>query len=402
MMQRMSGAWCLVLLCGTVSFGQLMPAAKVERLRKYFPRVDDAATQAVLDDEELILYTEDEMPRAYQIWDGAFQGVHSTYYNISADAAENAKGPGKGGNGNIEFPWDAAGGTHRSDNVYAVRFLQLPKHNGRHLPVVWHQQRLRGDESPGYSWTFPNGTVFGEVLAMRGPRGYNYTFELRTRTKVGSIWATDAFRPFPTAQSLAKRIKELRPQWQSQPQLARAVAHLEHPQPVMHLARLADTNHPGRREFDQTMGIDTLPPLGDDRLVEELLTTTPFKSCEGVYWRVGAGRRVTHAPTTQAAWHIVPRNYDAGFISVDQASCARCHSSANRHVDEFDAGRDWYGRVRGSDRIFSFHPFEPSSVSSNGFPTPVRMRSALLRGGLLERFRASRHSSAFYQRSRLE
>jgi hypothetical protein len=117
---------------------------------------------------------------------------------------------------------------------------------------------------------------------------------------------------------------------------------------------------------------------------------------------VGAGRRATHAPTTQAAWHIIPRNYDAGFIAVDQASCARCHASVNRHVDEFDYGRDWYGRVRGSDRIFSFHPFDPSCVSSNGFPSGAQMRGELLRAGLLEKFNSARHAPQFYQRSRVE
>lgn len=402
MLERMLRSWCLVLFCGATACGQLMPAAKVERLRRYFPQVEDESLQQVLNDPQLILYTDAEMPRAYQIWDGAFQGVHSSHYNISAGAEEQAKGHGEGGNGNVEFPWDAAGGTHRCDNLFVVRFLQLPTHNGRRLPIVWHRQRLRGDQSPGYCWTYPNGTLFGEVLSMRGPNGYNYTFELRTRTKLGSVWVPNVYRPFPTATSLAERIKHLRPNWQFQPALARAIAHLENPQPALHLARLADTNHPGRREFDQTMGVDTLPPLGDDRLVEELLQTTPFSSCEGEYWRVGLNRRATHAPTTQAAWHIIPRNYDGGFISVDQASCARCHASANRHVDDFDFGRDWYGRVRGSDRIFSFHPFDPATVSANGYPMPVRMRSELVQAGLLERFRSARHPASLYQRSRLE
>src|SRR5690606_26322986 len=131
-------------------------------------------------------------------------------------------------------------------------------------------------------------------------------------------------------------------------------------------------------------------------------TTTLFRSAEGEIWLVAAGNKPAYAPTTQASFHIVPRNYDAGFIAVDQDSCSRCHNSVNRHVDEFDSRRDWYGRVRGSDQIFSFHPFEPGSISYNGFSSTPRMRHALVRAGLLEHYDARRHPATIYQRSRVE
>jgi hypothetical protein len=149
------------------------------------------------------------------------------------------------------------------------------------------------------------------------------------------------------------------------------------------------------------MGVDVLPPLEDDQLVAELLRTTPFLSAQGEVWRSAAGRG-THAPTTLASWHVVPRNYDGGYIGVDAASCARCHASVNRHVNDFEPGRDWYGRVRGSDRIFSFHPFDPACISHNGYPTGARMRPQLVRLGLLVQFDATRHTRDVYQRSRAE
>jgi hypothetical protein len=388
-----------ILLCPSVH-AQLMSHSKAQRLRRYFPAVDDPHTQAILDDPRLVLYTEAEMPRAYQIWDGSFHGVHSPSYNISAGEAERAKGHGGGGNGNIEFPWQGAGGTHRCNNLFVSRFLKLPEREGKRLPIVWYRWRFQGDAATGYAWTYPSGTVFGELLAMRGPQGYYYTFELRTRTKLGTTWAPNVFRPFPTAESLAGRIKQLRPNWESQPNLLRMVRHLEEPSPALHVTRLANS-HP-RREFDQWMAIDELPPLGDDRLVEELLQGTTFRSAEGEVWRVGGKGYGTHAPTTKASWHVVPKNYDAGFIAIDQASCARCHRSVNRHVDHFDAGRDWYGRVRGSDRIFSFHPFDPGSISYSGYPQPIRLRSELLAAGLLEPYDARRHPPEVYTRSRAE
>lgn len=395
-------AGAVLLLCAAMTHGQLMSDSKARRLRKYFPKVDDPQVQAILDDPKLVLYTDAEMPRAYQFWDGAFPGVHSANYNISADAGEQSKGNGGGGNGNVEFPWSSAGGTHRCDDLYVVRFLQLPEKDGRRLPVAWYRSSTLRGGGGGYAWVFPSGTVFGEVLTLRGPGGKGYTFELRTRTKLENRWLPNVLRPFPTAESLAERIQELRPDWQSQPSLKRAVDHLLKPAPKLHVARLTDSSHPRRREFDQTAAVDELPALGDDRLVAQLLTGTVFRSAEGETWRVAAGRRATYAPTTKASFHVVPRNYDAGFIAVDQQSCARCHSSVNRHVDDFDAGRDWYGRVRGSDQIFSFHPFEPGSISYNGYSSSPSIRSSLTRAGLLEHYDARKHPTSVYRRSRVE
>ncbi len=399
-MKRTLYAWMLWLLCVTATQGQLVSESKGQKLRRFFPKVDDQEVQAILDDPQLVLYTEAEMPRAYQFWDGAFPGVHSTRYNISSDASEQAKGHGGGGNGNVEFPWSSAGGTHRCSNLYVVRFLHLPAQEGRRLPVVWYRSNLRGGGG-GYAWVYPAGTMFGEVLAMRGLSGRYYTFELRTRTKLENRWIPNVFRPFPTAESLAERIQELRPDWASQPKLKHVMDHLQQPAPKLHVARL-ESSHPQRREFDQTAAVDTLPSLEDDRLVAELLTTTVFRSAEGeICARGGRSARDLRA-TTQAAFHIVPRNYDAGYIAIDQQSCTRCHSSVNRHVDDFDSGRDWYGRVRGSDQIFSFHPFEPGSISYSGFASSVSMRSSLVRAGLLEQFDPQKHAAARYRRSRVE
>ena len=58
---------------------------------------DDEALRRMLDDPAIILYTEDEMPRTYQIWDGQLRGVHLASYNISANHSEPY------GNGNFEL-----------------------------------------------------------------------------------------------------------------------------------------------------------------------------------------------------------------------------------------------------------------------------------------------------------
>jgi hypothetical protein len=367
---------------------RLMTASKESSYRRLLPRVDDPDIQALLDDPALILYTEEEMPRAYQFWDGAFPGVHSAYYNISANGGEPF------GNGNREFPWGDPAGTHRARNVRAFRFLWLPKdESGRPRPVAWYRKRMR-DGTSAYAWTYPVGTVFGEVLTLRGPDGYDYTFELRVRIRELSDWTVDVFRPFPSAEDLAARIKELRSDWQEQPNLVALVDHITKPLPPK-VYTIAD-RQPGRRVFQQQMGMDVLPPVGDDKLVALLLTSTVFRSAHSTPWRVGPGGVSTAAPTTSAPFHIVPANYDAGFVEVDRHSCRRCHDTVNHGLDEFNAGRDWYGRIRGSDGIFSFHPFSPDSISGNGYSVPVRMRSSLERAGLLARYDQRKHPYPIY------
>ena len=369
---------------------RLMSAAMDKYYRDFFPRVVDPEIQSLLDDERLILYTDREMPKTYQDWDGSLQGVHSADYNISADGGEPF------GNANHEFPWGTPAGTHRASNVSSVKFLRLPlDEQGQTLPVVWYRKHYRGDSQAGYAWTFPVGTVLGEVLRQRGPDGKDYTFELRIRVRERGDWAVDVFRPFPTAESLIERIKELRPQWEENETLVKMMFHLETPF-AMTKMRLVDY-HP-RLSFSQSMGVDRLPPLNDPDLVARLLLTTPFQSASGKTWRYGTNDVWTCAPTTKAAFHIIPADYDAGFIEVNRFSCARCHATVGMHANDFEFGRDWYGRVRGSDGIFSFHPFALSSVSYNGMGVSVSMRAELVNAGVLQRYNPAVHTNDNYNK----
>ena len=358
-------------------------------LRQHLPVVDDGAIQEILDDARLILYTDREMPPAYQDWSGDLQGVHSPSYNISANDAEPY------GNGNREFPWGAPAGTHRTRGVESFRFLWLPLDEaGNVRPIVWFRKRLSDSVRKGYAWRFPVGAVVGEVLMLRGPDGKRYTFEMRVRIREYDNWAVNVFRPFPTADDLARAIRHRRPQWADSPSLARLVRHLE--QPIELVSHRLEDRHPGKRVFSQSMGVDELPAIDDDALVIELLTETVFKSALGATWRDGTNGVWTCAPTTKAAFHIVPANYDAGFLEVDRVSCMRCHNTVNQHVRRFEPGRDWYGRIRGSDGIFSFHPFAPEVISYNGYGGPVRLRRELVEAGILVRYDKQKHPHAIY------
>jgi len=368
---------------------RLVEPRREKFLRGLLPEVEDTGVQTMLEHPSLILYTEAEMPRAYQNWRGDLQGVHAASYNISANGSEPF------GNGNREFPWSAPGGTHRAEHVSTFRFLWLPQdERGKLLPVVWFRQRLRGDSSVGYAWRFPVGAVVGEVLLVQSPQGRHYPFSLRLRIREQGDWAVDVFRPFPRSKDLSARIKQLRPDWEQQPALARLVGHLDTPRRLAK-KRLRD-RQPGATVFSQWMGVDVLPALEDDRLVAELLSETKFKSALGERWYEDDRGVYTAAPTTEARFHVVPAKFDGGFLEVNRTSCIRCHDTVNQNVNRFNFSRDWYGRIRGSDGIFSFHPFSLASISHNGFGRRVRMRRELVDAGALEHFDPKKHPRSIY------
>jgi len=187
------------------------------------------------------------------------------------------------------------------------------------------------------------------------------------------------FRPFTTQAELAARIKQLEPKWRDNPELAMIVKG----EAVQEETRRLVNNHQ-LITFDATALTTQLPKI-DYALVRKLLDT-PFKSALGQEWKKGADGAEAFAPTTQAAFHIVPKNYKGGFVEVSSNSCMRCHDTTLKHARDFAAFRDWYGRVRGSDNIFSFHIFEPGSISYNGFGNEPRLRRQLVDSGLLEQW----------------
>jgi hypothetical protein len=87
----------------------------------------------------------------------------------------------------------------------------------------------------------------------------------------------------------------------------------------------------------------------------------------------------------------------ASFQGVMSAeSYARCHRSTNVPARAFNRSRDWYGRVRGSDGIFSFHPFDPARISYNGYSRGVALWQSLIDVGVIDRYDPARHPSARY------
>jgi hypothetical protein len=159
--------------------------------------------------------------------------------------------------------------------------------------------------------------------------------------------------------------------------------------------RLTDTLH-RKTAFDVGSGTAALPRLSE-AMAAELLDGTPFKSAVGAAWRRGDAPETTvFAPTSLEAFSLVPKDYQGTFMGTDTDSCKRCHEHTLRHVDQFDSVRQWYGRVRGADQIFTWHPIDPSSISYNGAARQVRLRQAFIDAGMVEPYDANRHPNERY------
>jgi hypothetical protein len=365
----------VVLLCGLGAQNQknfrLVSDERHAMLMRFLPRTEDPWLKQ-LKTRNIIFYSSEEMPPAYQIWDGYLQGIHSIFYNISADKPRELFG-----NPNLEFPWKGPAGLDHSDNAGSIKFVVLPDDR----PILCWRERMVHDTHPEgtFRWVYPVGTVFGEILTIKSPEGWDYTFEVRTRTRTAKGWAANVFRPFASPAELADRIKRLETNWRQQRDLLAWMDRGE-----LNVSRLVN-EHP-RTVVDRTALQDVLPALKPE-LVKKLLTETPFKSVLGQAWQRSLQSDTEgHAPTTDAAFHIVPRNYEGTFLDVTSRKCMTCHETAGMHANDFQFGRDWYGRVRGSDGIFSFHIFDPSCISETGFGIAPQLRAELLWAGKLRHY----------------
>jgi hypothetical protein len=368
-------------LCSTAG-AQFATGQKEAALRKMIPIAE------YRDNPRLLIYTEDEMPRAYQhtsvgMRDATF---HWCLYNISGDAPERAKGHGNGGNGNQEPPWRNPGGMDHCSNFKTFKFLLLPEGQA----VAWYMTDAAHSDGVGgiYAWIFPVGTVLGEVLSIRSPDGYDYPFEMRVRIRMIDEWGVDVFRPCQTAKETARLIESLRPNWKSDAQLSALMAHMGNAR-TLEAAYFNDKEHRTRMSINVVAQVDELPEMPDD-LVKQLLKQ-PFKSTAGEVWK---GNHC-FAPTTKDRFSIVPAGYEGTFLGSDSVSCKSCHESASVHVDTFDAPRQWYGRIRGSDQILSFHPARRECISTNGAPVAVQMHHI---PGVIEPYDPRKHPAASYRK----
>lgn len=303
-----------------VSFGnaQWLPQKEQEHLKIFWPK-------GVEFPEGAKFY---ELEPAYQTRLGGrslftISGVHSPLYNISAVSSEPF------GNANREFPWRTPAGLHNSPNFLSYKFVKI---NG---PIEYWTEDISNQDSPVTRWKYPPGTIFGDLLMVTDKQGYAATFEIRTRTKLeNGSWRPKVFRPF-------QEINELPLEWRPSSKFNITKPTLKI-QPIKNLS----VKHQGFG-INDTISLVKIGPAPLNKL--------------NVLFKEGRGLSLTTED-----WSIVPKNY-TGHIT----SCVKCHQQTLIHAREIQPNRDWYGFVRGDDTIFSFHIFDESCISHNGFNQPV-------------------------------
>lgn len=423
----------IIFLCSaTIANAQLMSEGKRQTLTSILPKIADREFDGYLRDDRVLWYTNAEIPAAYQhaIGNGYVQTtLHSPFYNISGDPSDRGYGSSRaadlgrrgGGNGNIEFPWNIApGGAANARTVNSFKGLWLPRDDaGRLMPVVWFRQDLPGRgsgerivrgggglaEGPvrrlrdgrslnyGYGWTFPVGAVLIEALTMKSPDDSEVVFEMRFRIREDDAWGVEIFRPYATAKQLADAIGEL----PSSPMRTAAIARLMSDEPIRQLQLKSFTTRNTRRvAFDVTSGAWQMPTLSTPDVLR--LLNRPFVSTLGESFKTGTNKVEAIFPINETnQFSLVPPNFHGAFAGNDRESCMKCHDATNRHVTEFEQPRGWYGRIRGSDGIFSFHPFDPRSISASGGALPVRINQRLVDSGIVAAYSPTVHASGYHR-----
>jgi hypothetical protein len=271
---------------------QLCSPEKIAALKASLPETKNPEWQKVFNDPLTFYYTDTEIPLAYQHADrGLIVGgsrigtnpntsFHSPRYNISGDAREAAKGHGQGGNGNIEFPWRNPGGTDGGEgNVKTFKFMRLPskpENPAAVFPVIWFPTELRGSRTGvhyGYGWSYPTDTIFGECLCVRDSAGLLHTFEVRLRIRRPEYWDIEILRPFPTADSLGKRLMSLKtPVPDNSSMVEQTVMRLLDDNVALEEKSLVDRLHPTKIGFKAKAGVDMLPNFSESLVAITRLT----------------------------------------------------------------------------------------------------------------------------------
>jgi hypothetical protein len=382
-----------VLLTAALLVGTAFADERQEGFRRVvLSAVDDEQLAGVVRDTRTTFYTKDDVPTAFQITGRTQAGnVHAGgaaqygFFAATFNPAVDGDWQFQTGNFSKDFPWESPAGMHivPHDSFRTFRFVRLPlDQNDRTLPVAWFHgntvDRDNVDDAPPLIYTYPSGTVFGEVLMQKiGDNNYD-PFEVRTRTKRSSQdWDVAVYRRWSSSDDLADSVESLLPRedWSNEPGIRKVLKHLRQKK-ALPVINISDRSiHPDRQAITATGGLDVLPAFDDDHFVRTLLASNKLQDVTGGTWEAGTNGAVSYAPAvaTSGSLHIVPQNYAAFPYELSNESCMRCHATAGQGVKHFDKslGR-WYGHVGGSDCILSFHPFDAKTLNASVVQTVLR------------------------------
>jgi hypothetical protein len=284
----------------------------------FWPKSSIQILNDLRDDPDLIFYDEQAVPRGYQVFDEPNGRFHRT------DEGQASA--------NNEFPWRNPQGV--GDGIKAIKFVRLKGMD------ITRGRDVSGNFT-GFDWTYRKGTTFGEILLVADSKGSDHPAILRTKFKgEDGEWKANEYVPFPTEDEFREAFGKIG--W-------------KYGDPQVTLQRLDSSLAPANHQHNAFRSIahaKMLPLLTEEMTLA--LLKRPFQIGTGKQW--SAKEDVT-APTTGQDFSIVPKGYTGGFVFRDNESCMKCHQDAGKVVNLTGHSR-W--RLRGSDGIFSFHPFDTS------------------------------------------
>jgi hypothetical protein len=385
----------------------IMAIDRLSMVAARMPCVGDAGLRGILESPDTMWYDSKSIIPGYQ-------DSYGDNINFPVGMRPNTIDPGliavAGGHdfvfqeiGVFHFPFGRPGGFGDADG-FVVDFWHVPRDGGAIAPVVWWWRQPTSWHRR-IEWMFPAGTVFGEVLFKVADGGEWVPFEIRTRTRGVDGWTVDAFRPFPTAESLADALERKRQEsaaWQADPDIDALVAHLRDPS-TLQAAQLTAPHF--ELSFPALDGAeDVLPGVGDPTIVHALMMETPFVSAREAVWKQ-SGSLFAYAATSETSSSIVPRGYNAGLIRVDDDTCNVCHRDAARPFKDYYPSIMLYGELWGEDEIFSWHPFETTSfqyedgrVKGFGPPDNRQFRQDFEDTGLFVPYEPATHTADRYKK----
>lgn len=311
----------------------------VQDLMPHLPTVADEQVNAAMHSPS-IAYTRHEMRPTYQ-QDSNLDG-RAAFIDVMYVIGPDPKGFG---NGNRERPWGPGGGM--PEGATTLITIRLP--DG--LPIAYWKEPARKYLGPNFSveklrWRFPVGTIICEV-AYLDPQT---PFLVRCKTREATSWSGRSFRPIKDHDHF--------------------VELTGYDQPVPVVTQEFHDGQPQKVAFRVAARAAQLPPIAADTL--RGLLARPFQEVTETKW---------HEQAEDVVGGFVPRGY-AGSLVHDR--CDDCHRDVGMHVSAFDTPRDWYGFIRGDDGIFSFHPIDTSSISTNGAERQTVLKPGFVEAGLLK------------------
>lgn len=378
-----------------VAVNQLLDAATLATYRAALPKVAWPRLAAILGSPSTLFWDKQAMPPAYQdtVGDGGSIpfGARLNSQGKSLIVPEGKKLFSADGT-TWSFPFGHTAGADEATSTLVVNFMSLPSSGGALLPIAYRVETATASGLPikRWNWSFPKRTIVGEILFIQDGTSL-VASEIRVRERYADAWATNVFRPFATASTLAAAIKAKRPAWQGTTSLATLVAALEN---TTTLTPKTLTSPSFSNIVTLEGAVDApLPDANDAPLVRDLLTTTAFVGAYGTSWKASGTTRAFGATGPATGLSFVPSKVDLGLLEVRESTCTKCHDQGGTFIGDLVDQAILYGDIWGVDRIFSFHPFEPSRIDASGAENRV-VRAGL--AGVVELYDAAKHPSTTY------